>query len=50
MSNISVNMNRTIGILGGGQLGQMLTEAAHKLGIRVVTLDRERCPAMKVNA
>ena len=43
-------MNRTIGILGGGQLGQMLTEAAHKLGIRVVTLDRERCPAMKVNA
>lgn len=43
-------MNRTIGILGGGQLGQMLTEAAHKLQIRVVTLDRERCPAMKINA
>lgn len=43
-------MNKTIGILGGGQLGQMLTEAAHKLQIRVVTLDREHCPAMKVNA
>lgn len=43
-------MNKTIGILGGGQLGQMLTEAAHKLQIRVVTLDREGCPAMKVNA
>lgn len=50
MSNMAVNMNRTIGILGGGQLGQMLTEAAHKLEIRVVTLDRERCPAMKINA
>lgn len=44
------NMNKTIGILGGGQLGQMLTEAAHKLQIRIVTLDRERCPAMKINA
>ena len=50
MSNMSINMNRTIGILGGGQLGQMLTEAAHNLGICVVTLDRERCPAMKINA
>ncbi len=41
---------KTVGILGGGQLGQMLTEAAHKLQIKIVTLDQEGCPAMKVNA
>lgn len=50
MSNMSTNMKRTIGILGGGQLGQMLTQAAQKLEIPVVTLDREGCPAMKINA
>ncbi|HEU0085826.1 MAG TPA: 5-(carboxyamino)imidazole ribonucleotide synthase [Candidatus Paceibacterota bacterium] len=32
-------MPKTIGIVGGGQLGRMLTEAAHKLGFRVVVLD-----------
>ncbi len=31
--------NKTIGIVGGGQLGRMLTEAAHKLKFRVVVLD-----------
>lgn len=30
---------KTIGIAGGGQLGRMLAEAAHKLGLRVVVLD-----------
>lgn len=30
---------KTIGIAGGGQLGRMLTNAAHTLGFRVVTLD-----------
>jgi phosphoribosylaminoimidazole carboxylase PurK protein len=29
----------TIGIVGGGQLGQMLTEAALKLGFKVIVLD-----------
>lgn len=29
----------TIGIIGGGQLGMMMTEAAHLLGYRVVVLD-----------
>jgi phosphoribosylaminoimidazole carboxylase len=48
---MAISMNtKTVGILGGGQLGQMLTEAAHKLQIKIVTLDREGCPAMKVNA
>lgn len=50
MNDIAINMNKTIGILGGGQLGEMLTIAAHNLQVRVVTLDQERCPAMKVNA
>lgn len=31
--------NRTIGILGGGQLGRMMVEAANKLGIAVAILD-----------
>ncbi len=30
---------KTIGIAGGGQLGRMLTDAAHTLGFRVVVLD-----------
>lgn len=30
---------KTIGIVGGGQLGRMLTDAAHRLGYRVVVLD-----------
>lgn len=31
--------NRTVGVLGGGQLGRMLVEAANKLGVRVAVLD-----------
>lgn len=30
---------KTIGIVGGGQLGKMLTDSAHKLGFKVVVLD-----------
>lgn len=30
---------RTVGCLGGGQLGRMLAEAGHRLGVRVVVLD-----------
>lgn len=32
-------MKKRIGIIGGGQLGKMLTEAAHKLGFTVIILD-----------
>jgi len=32
-------MKKRIGIVGGGQLGRMLTDAAHKLGFNVVILD-----------
>jgi phosphoribosylaminoimidazole carboxylase PurK protein len=41
----------TIGIVGGGQLGRMLTEAALPLGFRVVVLDPgANCPAAQVGA
>jgi phosphoribosylaminoimidazole carboxylase len=43
-------MDRTIGLLGGGQLGQMLCEAANPLGIKVVILDAKNSPAKQVNA
>jgi phosphoribosylaminoimidazole carboxylase PurK protein len=32
-------MKKTVGIVGGGQLGRMLVQAAHKLGYRTVVLD-----------
>ncbi|MEI8130516.1 MAG: 5-(carboxyamino)imidazole ribonucleotide synthase [bacterium] len=34
-------MINTIGIIGGGQLGRMLTDAAHRLGFKVLILDPE---------
>jgi phosphoribosylaminoimidazole carboxylase len=41
---------KTIGIAGGGQLGRMLTDAAHGLGFTVVTLDPDpRGPAGQVS-
>jgi phosphoribosylaminoimidazole carboxylase len=43
-------MDRTIGLLGGGQLGQMLCEAANPLGVKVIILDAENSPAKQVNA
>jgi 5-(carboxyamino)imidazole ribonucleotide synthase len=42
-------MSKTIGIVGGGQLGRMLTDAAHALGCRVIVLDpTENSPAIQV--
>ena len=43
-------MERTVGLLGGGQLGQMLCEAANPLGVKVIILDVEDSPAKQVNA
>ncbi|OXE35452.1 MAG: hypothetical protein CGW95_13720 [Phenylobacterium zucineum] len=41
----------TLGILGGGQLGRMLAQAAGRLGFDVVILDPEAdCPAARVSA
>ncbi len=44
-------MIETIGVVGGGQLGRMLTEAATPLGFEVVVVDpAEQCPAAQVGA
>ena len=38
-----------IGLIGGGQLGLMMIEAAHKLKHKVTVLDSEQnCPASKI--
>ena len=38
-----------IGVLGGGQLGRMLCQAASCMGLKVAVLDPERdCPASSV--
>ncbi|CAN5189073.1 5-(carboxyamino)imidazole ribonucleotide synthase [soil metagenome] len=40
----------TIGIMGGGQLGRMLSQAASRLGFDVLILDpEESCPASQVS-
>lgn len=39
----------TVGVLGGGQLGRMLVEAAHRLNIKVAILDSESAPAKQIN-
>ena len=37
---------KTIGIIGGGQLGMMLAEEIHSLGAKAVCLDpNSKCPA-----
>jgi phosphoribosylaminoimidazole carboxylase len=38
-------MDKTVGVLGGGQLGRMLAEAASLLDIKVLFLDKEGAPA-----
>lgn len=41
---------KTVGILGGGQLGRMIVEAAHRLNIKTVILDAPNSPAKQINA
>ncbi|KAI1755025.1 phosphoribosylaminoimidazole carboxylase [Xylaria castorea] len=41
--------NPVIGLLGGGQLGRMLCQAAAPLGITIAVLDAEDCPAKQIN-
>ena len=45
-----MNSTKTIGIIGGGQLGQMMAISAIYMGHKVVTLDPTAdCPASKVS-
>ncbi|AJU08705.1 BMC_2a_G0050430.mRNA.1.CDS.1 [Saccharomyces cerevisiae] len=41
--------SRTVGILGGGQLGRMIVEAANRLNIKTVILDAENSPAKQIS-
>jgi 5-(carboxyamino)imidazole ribonucleotide synthase len=41
---------RTIGVMGGGQLGRMMALAARRMGYRIVVLDpSSRCPTAQVS-
>ena len=42
-------MDKTVGVLGGGQLGRMLVEAANLLEIRVNFLDAPNSSAKQVS-
>nr|Q01930.1 RecName: Full=Phosphoribosylaminoimidazole carboxylase; AltName: Full=AIR carboxylase; Short=AIRC [Ogataea methanolica]CAA54041.1 5-aminoimidazole ribonucleotide-carboxylase [Ogataea methanolica] len=43
--------SQTVGILGGGQLGRMIVEAAHRLNIKTVILENgDQAPAKQINA
>jgi phosphoribosylaminoimidazole carboxylase len=39
-----------VGVLGGGQLGRMLVEAANRLDIQMNVLDTENAPAKQISA
>lgn len=41
---------KTVGILGGGQLGRMIVEAASRLNIKTVILDAPNSPAKQINS
>jgi len=43
-------MDKKVGVLGGGQLGRMLVEAANRLNIQVNVLDKELAPAKQISA
>ena len=41
--------DKVVGVLGGGQLGKMLCQAASQMGVKVAILDPlENCPASSV--
>jgi phosphoribosylaminoimidazole carboxylase len=46
---MSSDRNPVIGLLGGGQLGRMLCEAANPLGIDIAILDEENSPAKQAH-
>ncbi|AMD21260.1 HEL020Cp [Eremothecium sinecaudum] len=42
--------SRVVGILGGGQLGRMIVEAANRLNVKTCILDNPGSPAKQINA
>ena len=48
-SPVHAMSDRVVGVLGGGQLGKMLWQAASQMGVKVAILDPlENCPASSV--
>jgi phosphoribosylaminoimidazole carboxylase len=43
-------MEKTVGVLGGGQLGRMLAEAANRLNVMLIILDKDKAPAKQITA
>src|ERR1700712_4750735 len=43
-------MDKTVGVLGGGQLGRMFAEAANRLNIKVLFLDKDGAPAKQITS
>ncbi|MFM7131930.1 MAG: 5-(carboxyamino)imidazole ribonucleotide synthase [bacterium] len=51
MQSHSLKPGDTLGLIGGGQLGRMFTQAAGQMGFRVAVLDPDPdCPAAQVGA
>ncbi|EPX70999.1 phosphoribosylaminoimidazole carboxylase Ade6 [Schizosaccharomyces octosporus yFS286] len=44
-----MDSSTVVGILGGGQLGRMMLEAAHRLNVRCVVVDAPNCPAKQID-
>ncbi|KAK2774034.1 phosphoribosylaminoimidazole carboxylase ade2 [Onygenales sp. PD_12] len=42
--------SHNVGVLGGGQLGRMLMEAANRLNVQMTILDAENAPAKQISA
>ncbi|KAJ3277877.1 hypothetical protein HDU76_010132, partial [Blyttiomyces sp. JEL0837] len=42
--------NKVVGILGGGQLGRMIAEAANRLNVTIAILDSSDNPATQINS
>jgi phosphoribosylaminoimidazole carboxylase len=49
-STLAMADQRKVGVLGGGQLGRMLIEAANRLNIQVNVLDAANSPAKQISA
>ncbi|KAF2735370.1 phosphoribosylaminoimidazole carboxylase [Polyplosphaeria fusca] len=47
---LSIMDSRKVGVLGGGQLGRMLIEAANRLNIQVNVLDGTAAPAKQISS
>ena len=51
MNDSTLKPGDTLGLIGGGQLGRMFTQAAQRMGFQVAVIDPDRhCPAAQVGA